>query len=100
MYPTRKDAMEMLEEAALLNPGPWKKHSYLVADCAERIARECGLDTEKAYCLGLLHDIGRRFGVTQLRHVYDGYFYMNQIGYNEVARVCLTHSFHIKNLDN
>ena len=39
-------------------------HSKTAAHCAEKIAAACGdLDPEKAYVLGLLHDIGRTFGV-------------------------------------
>lgn len=66
----------------------------MTAHCAERIAIECGdLDSDKAYILGLLHDIGRKFGVRHLGHVSDGYSYMMSLGYDEVAQICLTHSF-------
>ena len=59
------------------NPGPWGKHCLTVAHCAEKIASACGdMDVEKAYILGLLHDIGRKFGVRHLGHVYDGYVYI------------------------
>jgi len=51
------------------------------------------MDAEKAYILGLLHDIGRRFGVKHLGHVYDGYHYMMELDYPDAARICLTHSF-------
>ena len=51
------------------------------------------MDGEKAYVLGLLHDIGRKFGTRHLGHVYDGYKYMLQSGYTQVAKICLTHSF-------
>lgn len=58
-----------------------------------KIASACGdMDVEKAYILGLLHDIGRKFGVRHLGHVYDGYVYMKSLGYDEVAKICLTHS--------
>ena len=50
-------------------------------------------DGEKAYILGLLHDIGRKFGVRHLGHVSDGDSYMLSLGYDEAARICLTHSF-------
>ena len=61
---------------------------------AERIAKTCeGQDSEKAYVLGLLHDIGRKFGVKHLGHVCDGWQYMLSLGYDESARICLTHSF-------
>ena len=95
MLPTRKRAEEILAEAEQCNPGPWGDHSRVAAHCAERIARACGdLDPEKAYILGLLHDIGRKFGVRHLGHVSDGYTYMSSLGYDEAARICLTHSFH------
>ena len=54
---------------------------------------------DKAYIVGLLHDIGRKFGVRHLGHVSDGYTYMMSMGYDEVARVCLTHSFHDQTMD-
>ena len=99
MIPTREEAKRLLAEAEEMNPGPWGDHSRTAAHCAERIALACGMDAEKAYVLGLLHDIGRRFGKRHLGHVSDGYSYMTSLGYNEVARVCLTHSFHDLTLD-
>ena len=94
MLPTREQAELLLNEAEKCNPGPWGDHSRVAAHCAERIAMECGdLDSDKAYILGLLHDIGRKFGVRHLGHVSDGYSYMQSLGYDEVAQICLTHSF-------
>lgn len=93
MLPTRETAEALLREAEACNPGPWGNHSRTAAHCAEKIAQVLGLDPEKAYILGLLHDIGRKFGVRHLGHVSDGYSYMLSLGYDEVARVCLTHSF-------
>lgn len=94
MLPTREYAQFLLEEAERSNPGPWGDHSRTAAHCAEKIAQACGdMDANKAYILGLLHDIGRKFGVRHLGHVSDGYSYMMSLGYDEVARVCLTHSF-------
>ena len=95
MLPTREQAEILLKEAEYCNPGPWGNHSRTAAHCAEKIAQACGdLDPDKAYILGLLHDIGRKFGVRHLGHVSDGYSYMMSLGYDEAARVCLTHSFH------
>ena len=51
------------------------------------------MDAEKAYVLGLLHDIGRKFGVRHLGHVSDGYRFMMSLGYDKAAKICLTHSF-------
>ncbi len=94
MLPTREEAEALLREAEPHNPGAWAGHSRTAARCAERIARACGdLDPDKAYVLGLLHDIGRRFGTRHLGHVIDGYRYMLSLGYDEAARICLTHSF-------
>lgn len=94
MLPTLFQAEQLLSEAERLNPGPWGNHSRVAAHCARAIASHCpGMDADKAYVLGLLHDIGRRFGVSHLKHVSDGYSYMLSLGYDEAARICLTHSF-------
>lgn len=94
MIPTRTEAEEILREAENCNPGPWGNHSRVAAHCAEEIARACGdMDADKAYVLGLLHDIGRKFGGRHMGHVSDGYSYMMSLGYDEVAQICLTHSF-------
>lgn len=101
MYPTRKIAEKLLIEAEKSNPGPWVAHSKITAHCAEKIASECnGLNIEKAYVLGLLHDIGRKFGVRHLGHVVDGYRFMMLKKYDEVARVCLSHSFNNKSISD
>jgi len=100
MLPTREQAMKILEEANACNPGPWKNHSLVAASCAAYIAAECdGMDAGKAYILGLLHDIGRKFGVGHLSHVIDGYHYMMELGYEEAAKICITHSFNIKDIN-
>lgn len=98
-YPDRQTAEELLCAALELNPGPWGDHSRTAAMCAERIASAAGMDAEKAYIVGLLHDIGRRFLVRDLGHIYYGYRYMMTLGYSAVARVCLTHSFPPKDFD-
>lgn len=92
-YPDREKAEALLREAEDCNPGPWGNHSRIAARCAEKIAAAAGMDSEKAYVLGLLHDIGRKFGVKHLGHVWDGWQYMSRSGYPEVERICLTHSF-------
>lgn len=92
-YPDKKTAEQLLSAAEAINPGLWANHCRIAARCAERIAKACSLDSEKAYILGLLHDIGRRFLVRDLGHIYYGYQYMNRLGFHEVSRVCLTHSF-------
>ena len=100
MIPTREVAEKLLVEAEKSNPGPWGNHSRTTAHCAEKIAQLCDdMDANKAYILGLLHDIGRKFGVRHLGHVSDGYTYMMNLGYDEVAKICLTHSFNNQSLN-
>lgn len=75
MFPNRETAIAELAVAGEMNPGPWTKHAQNVAAAAEIIAEHCGLNPEKAFVCGLLHDIGRRNGVTAVRHIIDGYDY-------------------------
>lgn len=101
MIPSREEAHRVLAEAEKSNSGLWVAHSKAVACCAETIASKCvDLNTEKAYVYGLLHDIGRKFGIKHLAHVYDGYVYMKGFGYDDVARICITHSFAVKSLSS
>ncbi|NCB91577.1 MAG: HD domain-containing protein [Clostridia bacterium] len=100
MLPTLEIAEDLLNEALQCNPGPWGNHSRVTAHCAKSIAARCeNMDENKAYILGLLHDIGRKFGTRHLGHVSDGYSYMESLGYDEVAQICLTHSFHNQSTD-
>ena len=65
MLTTREEALKLIRDGLLFNPGPWGEHCLTAAHCAEKIASACGdMDVEKAYILGLLHDIGRKFDVT------------------------------------
>ncbi|MFN8441023.1 MAG: HD domain-containing protein [Caldilineaceae bacterium] len=96
--PSLAQAQELLAKAEVLNPGPWIAHSVNVARAGQILAaHHPALDPDRAFVLGLLHDIGRRAGRTQMRHVVDGYLYLNQLGYDEPARICLTHSFPYQN---
>lgn len=97
---TRKSAERILEEAHSCNPGRWREHSKWVAYCGERIAAVCGMDADRAYIYGLLHDIGRKFGVSYLAHVYDGYHYLMELGFEDAAKICLTHSFNLMDIND
>lgn len=99
MMPTIEEAEKMLAEAEGMNPGPWGNHSRTVAKCAKKIAENCELNGDKAYVFGLLHDIGRRNGITQMAHIVDGYKYLMKLGYDEAAKICITHSFAVKDID-
>ena len=91
MFPTREEALKLIRDGLLFNPGPWGKHCLTAAHCAEKIASACGdMDVEKAYILGLLHDIGRKFDVTDeeltiiktelAKTIYDEYDRLIQLG--------------------
>ena len=91
--PSIEKAEIILKEAEKLNPGPWAQHSRYAAQAAKLIVENCkDLEPQVAYVLGLLHDIGRRFGVTSMRHSIDGYNFAKAKGYDLVAEICLTHS--------
>ena len=98
---TIEEAKRELEIAVQNNPGPWEQHSLVTADNARAIAeRVPGMNPEKAYIMGLLHDIGRREGVTGMRHVIDGYDYLMSLGQPELAAICLTHSYATQNAEH
>ena len=97
--PTLEEARDFLTAAEKMNPGPWIQHSLFVAEAAKEIAtHHADLDPEAAYILGCLHDIGRREGVTGMRHMIDGYYFLQPRGFSDAARICLTHSFPLQNV--
>ena len=105
--PSRCMAELLLKEGVAKNPGPWKEHSYAVAEAAEKLAlavnKNCGkekINPNLAYIYGLLHDIGRQEGFCYIAHVYKGYHFMMSFGYKNVARICLTHSFQRQIMDD
>jgi len=98
--PLREIAEIFLVEAEKMNPGPWVQHSRYAAEAAYSIAnRHPKIDSEVAFVMGLLHDIGRREGVTDVRHAIDGYNFLYGQGYEDAARVCITHMFPIPDVN-
>lgn len=94
------EADKELKLAADLNPGIWIQHCQSVANNARLIADKTGImDADAAYVMGLMHDIGRRNGIKGILHIFDGYDYMKSIGQEEIGRICLTHSFPMKDAD-
>ncbi len=93
MYPSVEEANKILEKGRLSNPGDWVEHCKVVATLASTIATACNMDSDKAYVLGLMHDIGRSRGHTAMAHMYDGYHYMKSLGYELVAKVCISHTY-------
>lgn len=104
MLPSVERALEELRIAEQLNPGPWTKHSINTGIAARNIASKVmGMDSDRAYVFGLLHDIGRRVGIVNIpKHVYEGYIYCKENGWDEVAKICMTHSYPLmsKEFDN
>lgn len=99
MYPSEQQVYIELEEAGKRNPGQWIYHSINAGKAAMLIAQKCpGLNPHKAFALGALHDIGRREGIFYMRHIIEGYNYAAKKGWDEVARVCLTHSFPLQDI--
>lgn len=39
MLPTREEALKLIRDGLLFNPGPWGKHCLTAAHCAEKIAK-------------------------------------------------------------
>ncbi len=104
-YPSIRNAEKIWKEGVLYRethyPFPEKDeyifHSRGVGRCCRIIAENCSeLNVEKAYALGLLHDYGKRISekITGRFHGREGYEIMMAMGYDDVARVCLTHSFY------
>ena len=92
--PTIEHAEAILGEAAALNPGAWVAHSQQVARAARSLAEpHPALNADTAWVLGLLHDIGRRAGPSGMRHGVDGFRFLDQAGFPDAARICITHSY-------
>lgn len=97
---TKDQAYLYLQKAEQLNPGAWVGHSIHVAQAAEMIAFKSGMNSELAFTMGLLHDIGRRNGIHKIRHSIDGFRFLQNEGYLDHARVCITHCYTIKDLNS
>lgn len=91
--PERTEANHILQECLGHHP-PAIAHAENAAFVAHCIAEKIPeVDPEDAYVLGLLHDIGRKFDLS-VRHTIEGYYYMMELGYADVARICITHEYY------
>ena len=70
----------------------WITHSLEEARLCSLIAKKIGLDEEKAFKMGLMHDYGRKY-IQNFSHVIIGFEKMFDNGYYTEALACLTHSF-------
>jgi hypothetical protein len=92
--PSPQQAEEMLLEGLKTNPGPWAEHCRNAGRAAYIIASRCpGMDALRSQTLGMLHDIGRKAGVMDMRHIMEGYRFALENNMPDVARISLTHSF-------
>ena len=105
--PSRQEAEAFLEYVITSrnnSPCPflpqWEKefraHSRTVAEIASTIAAKTAyLNTERAYLSGFLHDCGRIKDEKSenVFHGWTGYELMKSQGWNEIARISLTHCF-------
>ena len=86
--PSIEEAERLIEEAAKLNPGPWIEHNKTAGFCARTIAEKCeDMNPDAAYVMGLLHDIGRREGVMDMRHIYAEYNGQNDCSEEETEYI-------------
>lgn len=104
MYKSVAEAMLFkLAQGKKIDGKPYSfAHVENVAVLARNIASICEIDSDKAYVLGLLHDIGRFFVVGEHdelivndkhRHPIEGYLFLKNRGYGDEARICITHAF-------
>ncbi|MDD4556032.1 MAG: HD domain-containing protein [Alphaproteobacteria bacterium] len=98
-YRRSQNATEVLDQ---YHENMYIFHTKTVARMAEKIAaKTVSLNPEKAYVCGLLHDYGRKLDEKILNafHGLVGYHELNKLGYPEVAKICLTHSFPVKDFN-
>ena len=86
---------DILNVKTELPKGISAKHYQNVAYVASKIAEQTEMDIEKAYVLGLLHDYGEYIEdtISGTFHGTAGYDELLKLGFDEVAKVCLSHSF-------
>ncbi len=110
-YPTIQEAKIIwqngidfrLSHSEFSNLNEYIFHTQGVASAAEKIAEKTMfLNPEKAYVCGLLHDYGKKYDeFKELKfHPQIGYEEFTDMGYFDVARTCLSHSFPYKDFDN
>ena len=111
-YPPRKQALQIWEQGIIYRlsrpygftfENEYRFHTMGVASAAEKIAQQIPtMDKEKAFVLGLLHDYGKRINerIEGYFHGREGYEQMMKMGYPDVAKVCLTHTFSTRNFSD
>ncbi len=112
-YPDAKEAQEFFEyviKERNSSPCPflpqWEKtyreHCNKVAQNACKIAQQTkDMNPELCYVMGLLHDCGRIKDekAENRHHGWVGHQLMISKGWDDVARICITHNFYEKEFD-
>ncbi len=75
-----------------LNTSSWISHSLYTALLSSELAEMIGIDSNFAFNYGLLHDYGRKY-THNFNHVIRGFEELINLGLEEEAKGCLTHSF-------
>ncbi len=100
----KKEAEKLLEEAyekrILDGVENLIVHSKNVAYVAEKLGELSGLDPEKSYIMGLLHDIGRGQD-RKIRHTILGYKILKEKNIpEEIAKTTITHLYILQDGSN
>ena len=80
----------------------YQEHVIMVGACASVIASACGLNVSKAGIMGYCHDIGKLISDEKTEKTFHGlvgYEYFKSIHEDELANVCLSHSFPSKSFN-
>lgn len=82
---------KLSEEEAIILSKRLYNHCLVVGTIAEKISNKIGLNDERSYIFGLLHDIGK-FKPNRF-HGLTGYEIALENNDLELAQICITHSF-------
>ena len=69
-----------------------QNNNYSYSKASENIASMLSINSEFAFCYGLLHDYGRKFS-HNFDHVIIGFEQLSDLNLCKYAKGCLTHSF-------
>lgn len=95
----RDKIISYLEEGYNNNPGNWVLHSWIIGQTAKNMAKDLELDPDIAFACGALHDLGKSEAFDNAAHFIRGYKILRSDSYFFPARIALSHSFQIKNVD-
>lgn len=99
-YPNIRDAIKIWEDGikyhkehyVFSKEDEYRFHTMGVAMFSRLLASHIeGVNPEKAYILGLLHDYGKKY--SERFHGLIGWLELKEMGYPLAARICLTHTF-------